>query len=85
MNNDNPRYWFRAKRYGLGWGLPLVWQGWVFLLAWIVTVLVGHRLLLPGDKVLRWTFTGAMIILLLVVCYWKGEPSGRRWNSGDDV
>jgi hypothetical protein len=35
-----------------------------------------------GWKVLRWTFTGAMIILLLVVCYWKGEPSGRRWNSG---
>jgi hypothetical protein len=46
---------------------------------------VGHRLLVPGDKVLRWTFTGAMIILLLVVCYWKGEPSGRRWNIGDDA
>src|ERR1700720_3484460 len=63
MNTNNPRYWFRAKRYGLGWGLPLVWQGWVFLLAWIVAVLVGHRLLVPGDKVLRWTFTGAMLIL----------------------
>ncbi len=85
MNTNNPRYWFRAKRYGLGWGLPLAWQGWVFLLAWIVTVLVGHRLLVPYDKVLRWTFTGAMLILLLVVCYWKGEPSGRRWNSGDDA
>jgi hypothetical protein len=85
MNTNSPRYWFRAKRYGLGWGLPLAWQGWVFLLAWIVTVLVGHRLLLPADKVLRWTFTGAMLILLLVVCYWKGEPLGRRWNSGDDA
>jgi hypothetical protein len=55
----------------------------VFLLAWIVAVLVGHGLLVPGDKVLRWTFTGVMLILLLVVCYWKGEPAGRRWNSGD--
>jgi hypothetical protein len=51
MNTNNPRYWFRAKRYGLGWGLPLAWQGWVFLLAWIVTVLVGHRLLVLGEKV----------------------------------
>jgi hypothetical protein len=25
MNTNNPRYWFRAKRYGLGWGLPLAW------------------------------------------------------------
>jgi hypothetical protein len=30
MNTNNPRYWFRAKRYGMGWGLPLAWQGWVF-------------------------------------------------------
>jgi hypothetical protein len=26
-------YWFRAKRYGLGWGLPCSWQGWAFFLA----------------------------------------------------
>jgi hypothetical protein len=33
---------------------------------------------------MRRAFIAAMVILLLVVCYWKGEPAGRRWNSGDD-
>ena len=22
-------YWFPAKKYGWGWGLPSTWQGWV--------------------------------------------------------
>ncbi len=24
-------YWFPAKRYRWGWGLPSVWQGWVVM------------------------------------------------------
>jgi hypothetical protein len=27
------RYWFPAKRYGWGWGLPVTWQGWAVLAA----------------------------------------------------
>jgi hypothetical protein len=84
MNTDNPRYWFRAKRYGLGWGLPLAWQGWAVIFSWILIVLSGVRFLTPGSKPMRSAFVGAMVILLLVICYWKGEPRGRRWNSGDD-
>jgi len=38
MNSNDPRYWFRAKRYGFGWGLPLAWQGWVFFLLWLLLV-----------------------------------------------
>jgi hypothetical protein len=40
-------------------------------------------LLPPGDKPLRWGFTAAMVILLVVICYWKGDPTGRRWNSSN--
>jgi hypothetical protein len=25
------KYWFPAKRYGWGWGIPNVWQGWLVL------------------------------------------------------
>lgn len=28
----NRKYWFPAKRFGWGWGLPSAWQGWVVLL-----------------------------------------------------
>lgn len=80
-NSENPRYWFRAKRYAWGWGLPLAWQGWAFLVAWIIALPLGHRLLPPGDKPMRWGFMAAMIVLLIAVCYWKGDPLGRRWNK----
>ncbi|HTS17465.1 MAG TPA: hypothetical protein VMP11_07825 [Verrucomicrobiae bacterium] len=31
MRPNDKRVWFRAKRYGWGWGLPCAWQGWVVL------------------------------------------------------
>jgi hypothetical protein len=33
--------WFPAKRYGWGWGLPVAWQGWVVLLAWLALFVGG--------------------------------------------
>jgi hypothetical protein len=83
MNANNPRYWFRAKRYGWGWGLPLAWQGWVFFFSWLLIFPLGIRLLTPGSRTMRLVFIAAMVVLLAVICFWKGEPSGRRWNSGD--
>jgi hypothetical protein len=83
IDTDKPRYWFRAKRYGLGWGLPLAWQGWAIFVSWILIFPLGIRFLTPGNRSMRWGFIAAMVIFLLVICYWKGEPTGRRWNRGD--
>jgi hypothetical protein len=83
MSTNNRRYWFRAKRYGWGWGLPLAWQGWVVFFSWLLIVPLGVRFLITDSKPMRWAFIAAMVIVLLVICYWKGEPKGRRWNSGD--
>jgi hypothetical protein len=30
---QDPEYWFPAKRYGWGWGIPVTWQGWVVFAA----------------------------------------------------
>ena len=30
-----PKYWFPAKRYGWGWGLPGTWQGWLVVAAFV--------------------------------------------------
>ena len=35
---EQPKYWFRAKRYGWGWGLPLCWQGWVVMGVWLAVL-----------------------------------------------
>lgn len=39
--------WFAAKTHGYGAGLPIAWQGWVLLFAY-VGVLLGTGLLIPG-------------------------------------
>jgi hypothetical protein len=54
MNCNNPRYWFPAKRYGLGWGPPLARQGWIFLISWMLILPLGIRFLTPGNKTMRW-------------------------------
>ena len=41
-------YWFPAKRYGWGWGLPVVWQGWFVVAAFACLVLGGAVVLLPS-------------------------------------
>ena len=84
MHTNNPCYWFRAKRYGLGWGLPLTWQGWVVFLSWLLIVPLGVWFLTPSGKAVRGAFIGTMVVILLVICYWKGDPAGRRWQSGND-
>jgi hypothetical protein len=80
VNQDEPRYWFRAKRYGFGWGLPLTWQGWAFLGGWLVALPVGARLI-PRDGFSLCIFFLAMVVLLLAVCWWKGEPAAWRWGT----
>jgi hypothetical protein len=44
-------YWFPAKRYGWGWGLPITWQGWLVFAAFIGLVAVG-LLVFPPHKML---------------------------------
>jgi hypothetical protein len=83
MDTPTPRYWFRAKSYGLGWGLPLTWQGWVFFLSWLAIVSGGVIGIAPRNRPMRWAFLAVMILLFIAVCYWKGDPRGRRWNSGE--
>ena len=38
---QDPEYWFPAKRYGWGWGLPATWQGWTVLAAFLILVAGG--------------------------------------------
>jgi len=30
--------WFAPKRYGIGFGLPISWQGWAVLIAYLAAV-----------------------------------------------
>lgn len=76
-----PQYWFPAKRYGYGWGLPATWQGWAVSLTWLVLVTVGAIILLPRHWVAFGVVQVVLTGLMIAICYAKGEPPCWRWGS----
>jgi hypothetical protein len=75
-----PKYWFPAKRYGWGWGLPVAWQGWAVVGVWLGAVVAGIVVFEPGTM-RHVVFMFAMAAVLTVVCYAKGEPPRWRWGE----
>jgi len=77
-----PPYWFRAKRYGWGWGLPLTWQGWAVLAAFALLVMLGAVLFPPRQSMAFYSlYMLALSAALVGVCYLKGEPTKWRWGG----
>jgi hypothetical protein len=78
---DDRQYWFPAKRYGWGWGPPTKWQGWVVLVVWIAALMAGSVIFRTGHLVGFRGFVVVMALLLVLICYWKGEPPRWRWGN----
>ena len=79
-----PPYWFPAKRYGWGWGLPAAWQGWTVLALYAVLLALGFALFPPHRGLGAFlAYIVALTALLVAICWLKGEPP--RWRWGDDT
>ena len=76
------KYWFRAKRYGWGWGLPLDWRGWAVMAAFVALMAAG-AFLFPPDRALvgYLVYTSVLAAALIAVCWVKGEPTRWRWGG----
>lgn len=82
-------YWFKAKRYGWGWGLPQSWQGWVSFGVFFAVWLWALAALIPaGNTELSaknlTAFIGVMVfdvIALVYVSFKHGEPPKWRWGN----
>ncbi|MEP7043658.1 MAG: hypothetical protein ABI843_11385 [Dokdonella sp.] len=73
-------YWFPAKRFGWGWGLPSRLQGWVVLFVYAVAVGLALVFLPPAAHLAGFVGCNVILTVLLVaVCWWKGEPP--RWRG----
>jgi len=83
MEQGKPHYWFPAKRYGWGWGLPVTWQGWVVLLLYFALIYIGIQYFRPRDNVVGLLVSVALAsIALVAVVAWKGEkPLAWRWGK----
>ena len=82
MQTD-PEYWFHAKRYGWGWGLPTCWQGWIAYGAYFALLALAVFFFRVDHRPIVFVFVVVILSLaLFVVCWIKGEPP--RWRWGDD-
>jgi len=79
--SNKQKYWFPAKRYGWGWGLPSSWQGWVVFVIYFSLLGLGTLLLRPWGLVAYLVFVGFINALLATVCWLKGEPPRWRWGK----
>ena len=79
---DARKYWFPAKAYGWGWGLPVRWQGWIVLAVFLSLIVVGSLTLLPRyGALVFYGYTIVLVTALLVVCWRTGEPPRWRWGG----
>ena len=79
---ERPKVWFPAKQYGWGWDLPVCWQGWVVLLAYIVLLPAGAFVFRPDRQMPQYlAYTGILTGLLIAVSWWKGEKPAWRWGE----
>lgn len=77
--DESPRYWFPAKRRGWGWGLPKTWEGWLVLLGYLLLAGAGTVLIdAQRHAGLLTAYLAAISVLLLAICWRKGEPP--RWR-----
>ena len=78
------QYWFPAKSYGWGWGLPATWQGWLVLATYTLLMIAAGFLFPPDTQFTAFIASVAVLSALLVfVCWLKGEPPSWRWVRDD--
>ena len=79
--SQTPRYWFAAKSYGWGWGLPLTPEGWLVLLAYLILLPLAVAWF-PPDRNMPGFLTSVCGLsgMLVAICWWTGEPPKWRWG-----
>jgi hypothetical protein len=81
MAEDKSRFWFHAKTYGWGWGLPACWQGWLVFVAYLGLIFGGVTLLDTPQN--RLPYFVLITVLFVIVVAFKGERPV-RWRWGKD-
>jgi hypothetical protein len=78
---DDRHEWFAAKRYGLGAGLPIAWQGWAVLIGFIA--LVAFASLLIRHSLIAYFSIVALLTAGFILVAARTTRGGWRWRWGD--
>jgi lipoprotein signal peptidase len=85
-HHDSNKYWFRAKRYGCGWGFPSNWKGWLCYTAYIGLIVIFTFIFPPGKKFAAFIFLTSGLGAILIILFWtKGEPPRRKLENDKDA
>ena len=71
------KHWFVQKRFGWGW-VPATWEGWLVTLLFAVAVL--SSMLYIESLELRILALVLLTVILIKICYVKGEKPRWRWG-----
>lgn len=75
------REWFAPKRYGIGVGLPIAWQGWALLSGFAAFIGLTVLAFGPENKLALSVVIPALVALLIVMA--RTTRGGWRWRWGD--
>ena len=81
-------FWFKPKAYGWGVGLPIIWQGWVALLGFLLLVLAFAFVdgvfmkTVPVGSYLRFTLDIITISILFCYIFQNKVEGGLKWRWG---
>jgi hypothetical protein len=79
---SEPRYWFLAKRYGIGWAVPATWEGWLALIALGFVVAAATTVFPPETDAVPFAIVVTLALgFFVALCVLKGEPAA--WRDGD--
>jgi hypothetical protein len=74
--------WFEAKRYGLGTGWPISWQGWLLTTGYVALIILSSLFLLQNLLAYFAIFLPATIGFLIISA--KTTRGGWRWRWGKE-
>ncbi len=75
-------YWFAAKKFGYGAGLPIAWQGWVLLGGYIVMMAILAATFEHASEAVSIVLVASMVLLTigLIVLAKRRTEGGWRWR-----
>jgi len=79
---NQPKFWFGAKRYGYGWGIPVRWQGWAVLVAYFALVGGGIYYFKPHRSAPALVVYIVLLTVVLVAIIAATGERPVRWRWG---
>ena len=74
--------WFAPKRFGLGSGLPIAWQGWALLIGFVALIIATAGLCRDRPLLAAAIIVPASILFLIVSV--QTTRGGWRWRWGEE-